>query len=237
MPLTSRDLRDNNGHADKPMKEIDPETLELLPATAPRQLFVLLHGDGGAAVDMLALGALLGESFGEAAIIIPEGFEAIDVGQTTRQWFSTVELTDINRPERVAQVLPALADFIRQQQRFGILQSDTALAGFSEGATMALALADQHDGLAGRVLAFSGRYARLPEVASQLTTIHLLHGQRDEVVPVRLAQQAYAQLMQLNADATCDIASAVGHELHPALMGQAVHRLLTCVPLRFWQSP
>jgi phospholipase/carboxylesterase len=220
------------------MKTLDPETLELLPATAPRQLFVLLHGDGGGAVDMLAFGGLLAESFSEAAIIIPEGFEAIDLGQIRRQWFSTVELTDINHPERVSRVLPSLADFIRrQQQRFGILQSDTALAGFSEGATVALALADQHDGLAGRVLAFSGCYARLPEVASQLTTIHLLHGQRDEVVPVHRAQQAYTQLMRLNADATCDIASAVGHELHPALMGQAVHRLQTCVPLRFWQTP
>ena len=56
------------------------------------------------------------------------------------------------------------------------------------------------------------------------------------VVPVRLAQQAYAELMALGADATCDIASFVGHELHPALIAQAIYRLQTCVPLRFWRS-
>lgn len=219
------------------MKATDTETIELLPATAPRQLFVLLHGGGGAALDMLDLAAVLGDAFGEAAVVIPEGFEAIHVGKTERQWFPTFELSDDNRPQRVAAAVPALAQFIReQQQRFAILQSDTALAGFAEGATVALALSDQHDGLVGRVLAFSGRYAALPDKAPSLTTLHLLHGQRDAVVPVELAQQAYAQLTALGADATCDIASSVGHELHPALMDQAVHRLRTCVPLRHWRT-
>jgi phospholipase/carboxylesterase len=186
---------------------------------------------------MLDLAAVLGDAFGEAAIVIPEGFEAIHVGKTERQWFPTFELSDDNRPQRVAAAVPALAQFIReQQQRFAILQSDTALAGFAEGATVALALSDLHDGLVGRVLAFSGRYAALPDKAPTLTTLHLLHGQRDAVVPVELAQQAYAQLTALGADATCDIASSVGHELHPALMDQAVHRLRTCVPLRHWRT-
>lgn len=213
------------------------ETLELLSTRTPRQLFVLLHGAGGSAVDMLDLANLLGDSFAEAAIVMPEGFESIHLGKTERQWFPTFELTDANQPERVAKAVPALADFIRlQQQRFGILQSDTALAGFSQGATLALALSDQHDGLVGRVLAFSGRYAAWPDKAPSLTTLHFLHGQLDTVVPVRLAQQAYVELMALGADATCDIASTVGHELHPALMAQAIHRLQTCVPLRFWRS-
>lgn len=213
------------------------ETLELLPASAPRQLFVLLHDAGGSAMDMMDLAMLLGESFVEAAIVMPEGIESIHLGKTERQWFPTFELTDANHPERVARAVPSLAAFIRQQQeRFGILQSDTALAGFSQGATLALALSDQHDGLVGRVLAFSGRYAAWPAKAPALTTIHLLHGQLDKVVPAQFARQAYAELMALGADATCDIASTVTHELHPALMQQAIRRLQTCVPLRFWRS-
>lgn len=213
------------------------DTLEMLPATPARQLFVLLHDVGGSAVDMMDFAGLLGDAFPEAAVVMPEGFESIHLGKTERQWFPTFELTDANRPERVARAVPSLATFIRQQQeRFGILQSDTALAGFSQGATLALAISDQHDGLVGRVLAFSGRYAARPEKAPSLTTIHLLHGQLDKVVPAHLAQQAYAELMALGADATCDIASTIGHELHPALMDQAIHRLQTCVPLRFWRS-
>jgi phospholipase/carboxylesterase len=213
------------------------DTLELLPATPPRQLFVLLHDAGGAAMDMMDFATRLGESFPEAAVVMPEGAESIHLGQTERHWFPAFELTEANRPERVAKAVPALVAFVREQQaRFGILQSDTALAGFGQGATLALAISDAHDGLAGRVLAFSGAYAALPDKAPVLTTLHLLHGQRDTVVPAQLAQLAYEHLMELGADATCDIASTIGHELHPALMDQAVHRLLTCVPLRFWRS-
>lgn len=213
------------------------DSLELLPATPARQLFVLLHEVGGSAVDMMDFAGLLGDAFPEAAIVMPEGAESIHLGKAERQWFPSFGLTDANRPERVARAVPSLAAFIRQQQeRFGILQSDTAVAGFGQGATLALALSDQHDGLAGRVLAFSGAYAGLPDKAPALTTLHLLHGQRDTLVPARLMQLAYEHLMELGADATCDIASTLGHELHPALMDQAIHRLQTCVPLRFWRS-
>ncbi len=213
------------------------ETLELLPATPPRQLFVLLHDAGASAMDMLDFANLLGDAFPEAAIVMPEGVESIHLGKAERHWFPAFALSDGNRAERVAKAVAALAVFLREQQtRFGILQSDTAVAGFGQGATLALALSDMHDGLAGRVLAFSGSYAALPDTAPALTTLHLLHGQRDEQVPAQLTQQAYARLMELGADATCDIASSIGHELHPALMDQAVHRLLTCVPLRFWRS-
>jgi len=213
------------------------DTLELLPATAPRQLFVLLHDAGGAALDMMEFANRLGESFPDAAVVMPEGAESIHLGQTERHWFPAFEQNDSTRPECVAKAVAALAIFLREQQaRFGILQSDTAVAGFGQGATLALALSDVHDGLAGRVLAFSGSYAALPGKAPALTTLHLLHGRRDEQVPVQQTQQAYARLMELGADATCDIASTLGHELHPALMDQAVQRLLTCVPLRFWRS-
>lgn len=213
------------------------DALELLPATPPRQLFVLLHDAGGSALDMMAFATLLGDSFPEAAIVMPEGVETIHLGKTERHWFPTFELTEANHAERVSKMVPALASFVRDQQtRFGILQSDTAIAGFGQGATLALALSDVHDGLAGRVLAFSGTYATLPDKAPALTTLHLLHGRQDQLVPAQLSQQAYARLMELGADATCDIASSIGHELHPALMDQAVQRLLTCVPLRFWRS-
>ena len=213
------------------------ETLELLPASTPRQLFVLLHDAGGAALDMLDFANRLGESFPDAAIVMPEGAESIHLGKTERHWFPAFELADGNRPECVARAVAALAIFLREQQaRFGILQSDTAVAGFGQGATLALALSDTRDGLAGRVLAFAGNYAALPDKAPALTTLHLLHGRRDEVVPAQLTQQAYARLMELGADATCDVGSGIGHELHPALMDQAVQRLLTCVPLRFWRS-
>jgi phospholipase/carboxylesterase len=63
--------------------------------------------------------------------VIPEGFESSHAGKTKRPWFPTIELSDDNRPQRASRAVPALEDFIRQQQQcFGILQSDTTLAWF-----------------------------------------------------------------------------------------------------------
>jgi phospholipase/carboxylesterase len=69
-----------------------------------------------------------------------------------------------------------------------------------------------------------------------LDTLELLHGQQDAVLPVRLTQQVYVGLMAPEAEVTCDIASSVGHGLHPGLITQAFHRLQTGVPLRFGRS-
>ena len=213
------------------MNPLDTETIELLSAAAvPRPLFVLLHDAGGTAADMLALGKLLGDAFAEAAVLIPEGL-------TGPRWGTAGAAVAGDDPGDLSVRVEALAAFVRmQQQRFGVLQSDTALAGFGGGASLALALSDAHDGLVGRVLAFGGSYAVWPSKAPLLTTLHLLHGQNDTVVPLKRAREGYARLMALNADATLDVAASLGHELHPALMDQAVTRLQTCVPLRYWKA-
>ena len=205
------------------MNPLDTETIELLSAApSPRPLFVLLHDAGETAADMLALGNLLGDAFAESAVLIPQ------------ELFGTAgAAVDAARVE-------ALAAFLRaQQQRFEVLQSDTALAGFGAGANLALALSDAHDGLVGRVLAFGSSYPAQPdsfEKAPLLTLLHLLHGENDRVVPASQARAGFERLMALNADATLDVARSVGHELHPALMDQAVTRLQTCVPLRHWRA-
>lgn len=213
------------------------DACESLPAADIRQLFILLHGVGGTPQDMQPLAQALRAAFPQAAILAPAGFEPYDGAASGRQWFSVSGVTDDNRPERVARAMPALVSYIRAAQaRFGLLQSDTALAGFSQGAIMALEAVQAHDGLAGRVLAFSGRYARLPKAAPQYTTIHLLHGADDPVMAVAHTQAAQARLEALHGDATIDVATRVGHTLHPALVQRAIERLQTCVPLRSWEA-
>ena len=207
------------------MNPLDLETIELLSiAATPRPLFILVHDVEGTAADMLQLGHLLGGAFAEAAVLIPEGL--------------TGSCTGIDEDAGALAVrVEALASFVRaQQQRFDVLQSDTALAGFGAGASLALAFSDAHDGLVGRVLAFGGSHPVWPDKAPLLTTLHLLHGQDDNVVPVARAREGFERLMALGADATFDMAASLGHELHPALMDQAITRLQTCVPLRYWRA-
>lgn len=218
------------------MTEPDLQGIELLPATPIKQLFVLLHGWGAEAADLLPLAETLGAAFPEAAMLLPEATHPLDGADSGRQWFSVQGMTEDNGPTRVAEALPALHALVRQaQERFGVLQPDTALVGFSQGAVMALAFSSAYDGGVGRVLAFAGRYAALPEKAPELTTLHLLHGADDPVIPVGHAYAAYERLSALGGDATLDVASSVGHAIPDELAERAVYRLQTCIPLRTWK--
>jgi phospholipase/carboxylesterase len=210
--------------------------LEWLPAAGhAEQLLILLHGVGADPAGFAPLAQALRARFAQAAVLAPAGFDAFDMAPSGRQWFSVRGVTEDNRPARVAAALPRLLAWIKAaQQRTGVAAAATALVGFSQGSIMALEAVAAEDGLAGRVLAFSGRYARLPDAAPAHTTIHLLHGSADPVMPVGLARAALDHLGQLRGDATLDIADGVGHELHPALLECALQRLTSHIPQRTW---
>ncbi len=215
-----------------------PATQQWLPAAGrPEQLMILLHGWGASAADMAPLALALRQAFPQAALLAPQGFEPVDTGLAGRQWFSLAGVTEDNRPARVASVLPRLADWVHAaQQASGVGPAATALVGFSQGAILALELVQLHDGIAGRVLSFCGRYARLPTVALVHTTLHFFHGATDTVIPAAQSRLAMERLAALQGDATVDIASGVGHALAPELLQCAVQRLQTHIPHRTWAA-
>lgn len=213
--------------------------IEWLPAQgAPEQLILLLHGWASDAQDLLPLAQALRSEFPQAAILAPESPQAADGGRRGRQWYSVEGLSEQGVWEaRVAAALDRLEPWVRaQQRRLRVGEAATALGGFSQGAILALQLALRHDGIAGRVLAFGGRLVAPPEAAPRATTIHLFHGGADRIFDAQYARDALAQLGALQGDATVDIAEGVGHEVHPALVRCALHRLRSHIPLRTWQA-
>jgi len=216
--------------------------IEWLPREGvAEQLILLLHGWGEDANAMAPLAQALRALFPQAALLAPTAPLRWDragrAGNHLRQWHSIEGLSDANLAERTDAALHDLIPWVRaQQQRLGVSEAATALAGFSQGATMALAMVARHDGIAGRVLAFSSRFATLPAAAPASTTLHLLHGADDAIFPAQQAREAFEHLRALGGDATLDIATGVGHALHPALIECALHRLKSHIPLRTWQA-
>ncbi len=207
------------------------------PPAGARQLVILLHGVGSRPTDMLGLAEAFRSTWPDAAIAIPQGMQPFDAALHDRyQWFSLAGVTEQNRPERVAGVLPAFIELVRGiQETTKVPPTDTVFAGFSQGAIMALEAVSAADGLAGRVLAFSGRYARLPETAPKSSSISFYHGDQDEVIPLRHAQDAFDHLQELRGDVSLDIAHGIGHEPHPALVAHAIDRLKNQIPARLWR--
>lgn len=210
---------------------------EWLPDHAvPAQLFVLLHAEQSDPESMTGLAAALRAAFPDSVILAPASGQLGAHVNAGYEWFGSDDMRDTARAEGVQAVLPELVAYVRQaQQRFGLTAAHTALVGYSQGATLSVEVAAQ-TGVAGRALAFAGRFATLPTGLPQACTFHFLHGQDDVVVPVAHAQAAHVRIGTLNGDSTIDIASHVGHELHPALVARAIVRLQTCVPLHSWKA-
>lgn len=212
--------------------------LQWLPEDGPPpQLLILLHAAGGRGALMRPLAQALRAQFERAAILLPDAPRPVDGGGPGRQWFATRGLSAEQQIAAADAAVGELQEWVlAQQRRLGVDPQATAVCGFAQGATMALELAQQADGLAGRVLAFCGCWLRMPAAAPQLTTLHLLHGSADALVAVAQARAALQHLAALRADATLDIAQGVGHALHPALIASALHQLTHHIPLRTWRA-
>ena len=205
----------------------------------PEQLVLLFHGWAQDAAALAPLADALHREFPQAAVLVPESPTPADGGRRGRMWYSIEGLQDdLSRwPARVAAQVDVLGPWVRaQQQRLGVPAPATCLGGFSQGALLSLELVARHDGIAGRVLAFGGRYCTLPQAAPQLTTLHFLHGQDDTVFPVAEVRRALEHLGAHQGDATVDIAHGVGHQLHPALIDRALFRLRNHIPQRTWRE-
>ncbi|MGB6104426.1 MAG: esterase [Pusillimonas sp.] len=229
-------------------KPVFPEPFVFVPMQGrPQLLFVLLHGESADPEQLLPLADAIKRAFPQSMVVLPYAFEPVNASQDpesaaseNRQGYHWVDSSASDGgqyPERVARKLPALIRQIQQfQHQYGLSGQQTALAGFSQGASMALEACHAQPDLAGRVLAFSGLYATPPTKLPPATMLHFFHGANDSQVSVDEVESTLVRLGELQADATLDVASRVGHELHQALIEQAIVRLQTCVPLRSWEA-
>jgi phospholipase/carboxylesterase len=216
--------------------------IERLPQQGqPEQLIILLHGWASDAAAMAPLAQALRQQFPQAALLAPEAPHPADAPRPGRQWYSIADLFNPAEPDiwpqRVMHTVGLLLPWVQaQQRRLRVAPAATALAGFSQGAILSLALAMQQDGLVGRVLSFGGTFVTPPEQAPRHTTFHFFHGAADRVISPDGSRQGFERLGELQGDATIDIAEGIGHELHPVLMDCALHRLRSHIPLRTWQA-
>jgi phospholipase/carboxylesterase len=219
----------------------DPRAIVSLPASGPADLlFLLFHGLGAQAGQMEPLAQALRGQYPQAAIVSlngPQAFDGIPGGGAGFQWFPASDRGD---DDGAAPVAAALPDFIARIRawaaHFGLEWGRVALAGFSQGAVMALEAVQAEPALAGRVIAVGGGYARAPAHAPADVCLHLLHGMDDAVLPYQGIVASAESLLHQGADITADVLPHVGHELHPQLVARALEQLRTFIPARLWRE-
>jgi phospholipase/carboxylesterase len=208
--------------------------LHHLPAEGDTTLlFVLCHGDGATPAQMAPLADALVAAFPQAAVLLPEGplplASEVVAGQ---RWFDAEQgLEGLNA------TLPAFVAQVRAwAQHFGLDWPRVALAGFSQGGTLALHAVMTEPQLAGRVLSFGAAPLHRPQHAPEGVSLHLLHGLADTEVPAQHVVDAARTWVDLEADITADVLPKVGHTLDPQLIERGLHQLRTFIPARLWRE-
>lgn len=205
-------------------------------AVRPQQLILLFHGVGATPDALMPLGRLVASAFAQATVVSVAAPQDSDIS-AGRQWFSVQGVTEANRAERVAAIMPAfLAEVRAWQEAEDVTATATALVGFSQGAIMALEATRASPTPAGRVVAIAGRFATLPAHAASHTTLHLIHGKSDPVIPYRHTIEAAEHLIGLGGDVTADVLPFVGHEVNADIVDVMLERLQGHIPKRLWEE-
>jgi len=187
---------------------------------AAKKLVVFLHGYGADGNDLIELGRVWQPLLPDAAFVSPHAPEPCGGAPMGRQWF---ELTFRNPDERwrgVNKAAPILNRFLDAElARRKLPDKALALVGFSQGTMMALHVGLRRATAPAAIVGYSGLFV-LPEGAEPKTMageiksrppVLLVHGDRDELIPVQALLQGTQDLAELEVPTEWHISSGIGH--------------------------
>lgn len=180
------------------------------------QLVVLLHGIGADGYDLIDLAVPWTQGLPQAAFLAPHAPNPYDGAPQGRQWFSILDRTPgvlIAGARRA--VAPLLETVDAELARLGLEPDQVALAGFSQGAMMALHAGLQRRPAPQAVLAYSGAWIP-PERVETATPVLLVHGEADEVVPWQRSLDAERALRALGVSVETLWRPGLGHGVDDA---------------------
>ncbi len=184
-----------------------------------QNLVFFLHGVGANGADLAPLSETLRGFLPDTAFAAPDAPDPFEGGGLRRQWFSVVGLDTANRAQRVEQARAGfdrvVAEEIDKAEFSGRLDR-VAFFGFSQGAIMSLDAIAAGRWPIGAVVAASGQLALPPgPTAASKTPVLLLHGQRDDVVPVQETVQANRILKKAGFEVDMQVYPELGHAISP----------------------
>jgi phospholipase/carboxylesterase len=157
-----------------------------------KNLVIFLHGYGANGKNLIDLAHEFDYVLEDAYYISPNGVENWEGGfPDCYQWFSLqngLAKSNINQlAESIKTSNKILADFIDQQlQKFSLTYQNLIIAGFSQGAMMAMYQGMIKKEKPAAIISFSGKLI-LPEMVGEKTIskpdICLIHGKADSVLP------------------------------------------------------
>ena len=188
---------------------------------APKQAVVLLHGYGSDGNDLIGLAPHWQGVLPDAVFISPNAPEPCRQLASGFQWFDVSFEGDrlARRQEGVVQARPVLVEFLNDLwSQSGLGPENTILAGFSQGAMMALHTGLSLDRPLMGIIAFSGAFLPPEGFGSgefAKPPVCLVHGDMDDVVDPEHSADADVALRLAGYDVHYHVSPGVGHGISP----------------------
>lgn len=187
------------------------ETIEIESGSNPTAAIIWMHGLGADANDFVPIVKELDlHNCPAIRFVFPNAPQipvTLNGGYIMRAWYDIAAAgTDINKREdetglRLSQ--QQIEALIARENARGISTDKIILAGFSQGCAMSLQTGLRHPQKLAGIMGLSGYVPLADKVASerhaanQATSIFLVHGTVDPVIPIQRAQQSRDLLVSL----------------------------------------
>lgn len=187
-----------------------------LPAASGKanSLVVFLHGYGADGNDLIDLGREWQTLLPNTAFASPHAPEPCGMSPMGRQWFALTMRDPAERWRGVNHAQPHLDAFLDEELARNSLTPDRlALVGFSQGTMMALHVGLRRKVQPAAILGFSGYLAGADHLdeATGKPPILLVHGDRDEVLPIESLFMAFNALGKAEIPSQWHISFGLGH--------------------------
>jgi phospholipase/carboxylesterase len=170
----------------------------------PKQLIILLHGVGADGDNLIDIAHILQPHFPDAHFLSPNALHPYDRAPFGYQWFSLKDLSEPALLTGLNSAMPQLNSYVDQQlKRFDLTEQDLAVIGFSQGSMIALHTFPRRQKPIALVIGISGSLVAPYLLAKELQSkpsILLMHGEQDQVIPIKYMKLGAQSLKSLGFD-------------------------------------
>ena len=197
------------------MTKIDGPRLPARSGKPPRSLVVLLHGYGADGNDLIALADYWAAALPDTYFVAPHAPQACTMSPSGRQWFPLTMRDPSEYWRGVNEAAPDLNAFLDSElSRHDLTADRMALVGFSQGTMMSLHVGLRRPQAPACIVGFSGLLAGVEDLSKDHAVkppIVLVHGDRDDVLPIDFMFVAANQLNELDIPVEWHVSPGIGH--------------------------
>jgi phospholipase/carboxylesterase len=185
--------------------------------TQPKRLFVFVHGFYASGRDLLGLAPYFSDCLKDCLFLAPDAPKVNPFMPESFYWYRVDSLEPAYLTFELKSIMPDFAKYMDElKQKYRLNNQDIYLYGFSQGALLILHYGlTQAQSFAGIVAHSGGLVAEgLSDKAINKSSVCLIHGIDDAVIPYQLSQNASGYLNQNKVPNQLYLLQNLGHSIN-----------------------